>query len=114
MTADDDSDGRTVAFSVPRPEVVALRGLDPVVFVEVPDHHRNFSGAITSWEPLQDDPCTVVKVTMDMGRGGQGRDEVMRWSSNVSEANAAAMQQERTESLRASEEGRVYRRDREQ
>lgn len=107
LTADDESDGRTASFSVPRPEVVDMHGLNPVVFIDIPDHHRNFSGVITGWDPLQDDPCTVVRVTMDMG-GEHQRDEVSRWSGNVSGGSARAMREHRTLSLAASERHEVY------
>jgi hypothetical protein len=105
MTADDESGGHTVSFSVPRPEVVDMRGIDPVVFAEIPRHHRNFSGRITAWEQVQEDPL-VVKVTMDMD---DGKEEVMRWSANVSDANAGSMRDDRTDSLRRSEEGTLFR-----
>lgn len=108
MTADDESNGRTESFGVPRPEVVGMRGLDPVVFVEIPTHHRNFSGVIVAWEPVQESPCVVVKVTMDMGGDGQSRDEVMRWSANLSAGMAASMHGDRISSLQASEEDRLY------
>lgn len=109
LTADDESDGRTESFLVPRPEVVALRGMDPVVFIEIPQHHRNFSGVIVSWEPVQESPCTVVKVTVDRGHAEQGRDEMERWSANISAGAAAAMREWRTMSLAASDKGSVYR-----
>lgn len=106
--ANSTDHGRTTTLPAPRPEVVALRGLNPVVFLDFPVHDRNLSGAILSWEPVREKPVRVVRVTMDLGQGGKGHDEVMLWSANLSEANAEAMRGDRNDSLRRSEEGTVW------
>jgi hypothetical protein len=108
MTDDDESDGRTVSFPVPRPEVVAMRGMDPVVFVEVPQFQRNFSGVITSWEQVQESPCLVVRVVMDLGEGGNGRGESMRWSANLSPGMVNSLREWRHMSLKSSEDNELY------
>jgi hypothetical protein len=100
--------GRTVTLASPRPEVVAMSGLNPVVFLEFPAHDRNISGAITAWEPVREKPFRVVRVTMGLGSREKLPDEVSLWSGNISEAHAAAMEAERKASLLRSENGEVW------
>lgn len=109
MTADDESDGRGASFPVPRPEVVSMQGMDPVVFIEIPEHNRNLSGVIVGWEPVQEKPCTVVRVTMETGTGSEDRDKVSRWSSNLSPGAVRAMREWRNMSLESSERHDLYR-----
>jgi hypothetical protein len=106
--ANSTDHGRTITLPVPRPEVIAMRGLNPVVFLDFAQHDRNLSGAILSWEPVREKPFRVVRVTMDMGSQGAGHDEVMLWSGNLSPEHVAAIQADRTDSLRRSEEGTVW------
>ncbi len=91
-------------FPVPRPVVVGMKGLDPVVFVDIPSWGRNFSGTLTGWRVLRESPCTVVKVTMALGE----HDSDQLWSSNISEAQARALAGQRQESLELSRRGEVY------
>jgi hypothetical protein len=106
--ANSTDHGRTTTLVSPRPEVVAMRGLNPVVFLDFPVYDRNLSGTIIAWEPVRETPFRVVRVTMDLGGRDKLPDEVSLWSGNISEANAAAMEAERKESLLRSEKGEVW------
>jgi hypothetical protein len=105
---------RGYSYPVPRPEVIGLRGLNPVVFLDFPSWDRNMLGTLTSWEPLKDTPCKVVRVVLDMGGGGQARDEAMLWSSNISPAQRDALAPDRRASLKVSADGRMFRRQEEE
>jgi hypothetical protein len=96
-------------MACPRPEVVAMDGLYPVVFLAFPYYDRNLSGKIIRWEPLREEPCLVVRVVLDTGSGGEGKDESQLWSANVSESHAVALSADRQASLRRSQEGRAWR-----
>jgi hypothetical protein len=107
MTEDSPDHGRTVTLACPRPEVVAMQGLSPVFFADFPEHDRNISGVITGWEPVQEEPCRVVRVTTDSG-GEPEHDSVMLWSGNLSPAYREALRPAREESLRRSAEGTAF------
>lgn len=101
------AEGRPSAhtYPCPRPEVMAMRGFDPVVFLDIPGYGRNMTGTVTGYETVQTSPCLVVKVTLDVG--GQPP-EVMLWSSNISDWQAMLMQRDRHDSLALSEKDTLY------
>jgi hypothetical protein len=100
-----DPPGNT--YPVARPEVVGMRGVDPVVFLEMAGWDRNMSGVITGWEEVRDAPHQVVRVTLDLGPG-KHTDDVQLWGG-VSPAQAHALAALRRESLRLSAEGALFR-----
>jgi hypothetical protein len=99
-----------VAYHVARPEVVAMHGLDPVVFLEFSGQDRNMDGIVTAWDQVTDTPVRVVRVTMDCG-GTPPVTEVMLWTGNVSPSAARQLEPERRESLALSARGDLYRGD---
>jgi hypothetical protein len=112
VTSADSPQAHTLP--VPRPEVVRLRGIDPVVFFDSPSEGRSFSGAVTACALVQEQPCALLKLTLDLG----GETPAHRYmdmvcSGNVSPAQAKALAKDRQESLRLSAEGRVFRGDEE-
>jgi hypothetical protein len=108
LTASAEDPYRRDCYVTPRPEVVRMSGLDPVVFLEFPVWDRNLSGVVRGWEPLRSTPCHVVRVTFDMGKGGQGHDETQLWSGNISPAHARMLAPDRRRSLLLSAQGRLY------
>jgi hypothetical protein len=100
----DNPQGYT--YPVPRPEVVRMRGFDPVVFLDVPSWDRNMSGILTGWEPLKETPCRVVRVTLDLGPGQH--DSKHLWSGNISPAQARALSPDRKRSLLLSQRGELF------
>lgn len=98
-------------FLSPRAEVTSVRGLDPVVFLDIPGHGRGFSGVITGYNPVQSSPCRVVEVTLDYGGDNPSRDRTVLFSGNVSDSAARAMAPYREKSLRLSAEGLLYNGD---
>ncbi len=104
-----DGDPQGFTYPVARPEVVRLRGIDPVVFFDSPSWGRNMSGAVTSWEQVQSDPCPLVKLTLDMGGSNPAHRYMhMLVSGNVSPSQAKALARDRQESLRLSAEGLLF------
>lgn len=64
-------------YLCPRVEVVSMEGLDPVVFLPVPDFDKVVQpGSITKYEKVQSTPCKVVEVTFSGGR-------TMAWSDGL-------------------------------
>lgn len=94
------------AFPIPRPEVVAMHGINPVVFLNCPGYGRTFTHEIVGWDTVQESPCHLVRVTIRVDQ--QPQQETELWSSNVSAAQARAMHASRAESMQLSEQGKVY------
>jgi hypothetical protein len=109
ISAEDERQGKSsMTYAVPRPVIVSMHGFSPVVFLAIPENDRSMSGTLAGWELVQEAPCKVVRVILDMGQRGRAHDEVQRWSANLSGTQARALSDERTDSLRCSREDKVY------
>jgi len=76
---DDTGDRDPHVYLCPRIEVVGMHGLDPLVFLPVPDFDKVVQpGAIQKYERVQSSPCKVVEVTFAGGR-------TMAWSDGLTE-----------------------------
>lgn len=94
------------AFAVARPLVTAMHGIVPVVMFELHGHGgRTLVFEVHGWDEVQTRPCRLVRVVTGLG---EGPDETVLLSGNVSPALAADMRAERTASLKLSEDGQAW------
>lgn len=76
-------------YVCPRVEVVGMSGLDPVVFLPVPDFDKVVQpGTISGYEQVQSKPCKVVQVTFGNGRQ-------MDWSDGLTPRQVAESEDHR-------------------
>lgn len=101
-------DSRKHSYAVARPEVVAMRGINPVILFELSGTGRSLAVEVTSWTEVQKRPCNLVRLTVSTAGGEPGDEEEMVLSGNVTPGQAAVLRRERRESLRLSGEGALY------
>lgn len=81
--------GPAFVYLVPRVEVVDMTGLDPVVFLPVPDFDKVVQpGTIAKYEQIQSRPCRLVQVTFGDGR-------TMSWSDGLTPRQVSETEEHR-------------------
>lgn len=90
------------SYHFARVEVVAMHGLNPVVFMDDPEWQKNVTGAVSSYSEVQHTPHLLASVTFEDTR------RQMLWNAGLSQLEKSTLAPLRRDSLERSEHGTIY------